>query len=311
MNIFPTNLDSAQWQGISGWLALASLLVAVILGILQALGVFPIAATPANAILEIRRLVTASEIGYLDPSSSPDVKITLKGKEVAASSIAVHTLEITNSGQKAIEPGDWVSPLSMTVDSGLQIIGVSPLVSPASSSSLQWTISNSVTASTPPMLLNPKDSYLISVLTYNPSEVRRTQTASDLRWTARIKGVKVNTINDATLSTAKPIINVPSPSWLEDVSVHLLGYKLIWTVLAFFVLLYLNLSLWPSAIGPTTSAGRVLVMALGFLSFSSAEILVDLSYAGTKQPWIAWLLLVGHALLVTLLMRRNKAASAR
>jgi len=205
------------------------------------------------------------------------------------SSFSAFYFKIVNTGQTPILPNDFINPIEIHVQEPWSFRTVILADSNPPDLKLNWEKKEEDTILLKPLLLNPGDTLQIGFFLTSHFP-QKAMSMPHLHWTGRI--ANINHIIDPY---------TPKRSFFQQTMISLSGYEVTLVLLTAFI--FISTTIWfaikSNLIVSLSRAQKSILILIIFLSFSSAEILIDLFVRkNLKHQWIgSWPLLGIHLIL--------------
>lgn len=235
--------------------------------------------------------VTITEYHYYDPlqfGAAMEGRVSLIVDGIAAESAVVYYYSVANTGQSPICPDDYIEPLQVSVDAPWELLAIG---SASSGLQVEWTRVTTNTFQMESSLLNPGDWMGLILFMSNPTKAEEPPQPS---WSARIANVRSVEVQPRQTAAEQTGLGA------LYVGISHSGWNVYWLA-AIAILLFaigMLLSKRSGRLGSISFSQIALLAALMALSFSSADIMVSVVLEGKTQPFVAWLAVGLHSLLI-------------
>jgi len=222
--------------------------------------------------------LTVREVFHFDPvhdlfGETMDERIALMIDGVAVESTRVYYYQLSNTGRSPILPSDYIKPLQVTIEQGEgELLTVDTTRTYPTELDVEWNKVTTNTFSMNPTLLNPGDQVGVLLFVTNIADKDR---LPELNWTARIIDVPSLEIQGEESPSEKSGLGI------FYFAINHRGWSTYWLIVLFllFYIVGLLLATRFKRLDHLSIAQMLLLVALLFFSFSSAEIIVDWTLA--------------------------------
>jgi hypothetical protein len=240
--------------------------------------------------------LTVAEVIQFDPledifGEAMKGRIALLIDNAAVESATVYYFSISNTGENPITPKDYTEPLRVSVESPWELLANDTPYSTPPELKVAWTKITTNSFEMEPALLNPGDTIGVLLFATDPTG---SQEPPRLSWTARI--VNVHSLKVQPQETAAERSGLGA----LYTGIYHRGWSVYWLagLAVFLFVVGVSLGTRFGRLDCSTPLQIALLTAIMTLSFSSAEIMVDVFIEHDRQWWGAWLLLGLHLLLL-------------
>ena len=163
------------------------------------------------------------------------IKLTVDNNLV--DSMYIFNLTATNKGNVPVLPGDFIEPISFSVDNPWKVIYIgSQFPATENTPNVRWEQLDEQSYKMIPCLFNPKDYYFFSIYIIrdakdSPKELNKEDKIPEMRWKGRIVNVK-SFFHKQTLNDYLPTYSIyKSPLRFFQTRIELVGWEIYWFLL--------------------------------------------------------------------------------